>query len=404
MNNDELRAREQIELVVRDTGEGEAASETDPKTADRLDDLTGTVLGGLYKLEEFLGRGGMGDVYKARDIALNRWVAIKLLSSQMTSDSLQRFQQEGRALCYVVHQNIAAVHSIALTDDQRPYIVMEFVDGKPLSKIIREESPLSPFWVLHMISQVCSALAPLHAAGIIHRDLKPDNILIAQNADGKDLVKIVDFGIAKDLTSGQELTQPGFVVGTPLYLSPERYTASETDARSDIYSLGCVLFEMLTGRPPFEGSSKLEIMRKHVDEPPPRLPAQFARMQTVLDAALAKDKEKRYTNVEEFAGRLHHSFYRDWKQMLLVPPLGLLPLMEQRKKPPNLERPMIIFWSSLLTIFVSSIVSIFLPKSLKFVPLIVDGIAAVIWMYSVSVVFRAPKSTAGSKSKPDPPC
>ena len=264
-----------------------------------------------YRILDKLGEGGMGVVYLAEDTLLGRRVAIKFPTAASEESNFRgRFLREARSISALSHPHIATVHDYGETADGQPYIVMELVTGEDLSVLVRT-GRLSLRRILEIISDVVDALAEAHAAGIVHRDIKPSNVMI--NERGK--VKVLDFGLAKQIecaTQTGELsdaereartllatgTQTGTVIGTPLYLSPEQAAGRPVDARSDIFALGALLYECISGRPPFIGSNALDICAQvlYVDPPPPsqhnaRLPAELDR---IALKALAKKPEARY--------------------------------------------------------------------------------------------------------------
>jgi serine/threonine protein kinase len=239
--------------------------------------MIGTMFADRYKIISCLGQGGMSVVYQAIDTAEKNSVAVKVLLPGKLFDvkSLLRFQREALTASSVDHHNIVEVYAFDVLDDGKPYIVMEYLPGKSLAELIKESGSLPVTRSIDIIIQTCNALEHAHQRNIIHRDLKPSNIVILPNDDGSDLVKIVDFGIAKllsDSRSGQEtVTQSGDVIGTPNYMSLEQCLGKELDARTDIYSLGCVLFEMLTGTPPFLGDSIVSLAMQQQKSKPPTL-------------------------------------------------------------------------------------------------------------------------------------
>lgn len=223
---------------------------------------------GNYEILGPIGQGGMGVIYRARDRSLGRIVALKVLREDLRSQSklVARFRREAQAAALLNHPNIVQIYAVG-TDDDIPYIAMEFIDGKPLSSVMQQEGPLHWDRALDIAEQVAQALACAHAAQVIHRDIKPPNILI--NADGQAYV--TDFGIAKILTVEEQLTVDGTRLGTPQFMAPERCKHGEVTAESDIYSLGVLLFQMISGRLPYEASSSVELVRKILSEPPTRL-------------------------------------------------------------------------------------------------------------------------------------
>lgn len=248
----------------------DCGSQLTPVVEDRL---VGKTFAEKYEILEVIGRGGMSTVYKARHLLMNNLVAIKILNPSLVTDPshLERFIQEARALSSLRHVNILQVYDSGIYENTQPYLVTEFLKGESLEEILEKHSNLPVERAVHIFLQICDGLQLAHKKNIIHRDLKTSNIVIVQEPDAKDVVKLLDFGIAKvlgdDPKAGQKLTKAGEVFGSPLYMSPEQCTSGEVDARSDIYSLGCVMYETLTGTPPHVGANALETMNKHVNEP-----------------------------------------------------------------------------------------------------------------------------------------
>src|SRR5262245_32991842 len=224
----------------------------------------GRVLADRYEVESLVGHGGMADVYLAKDLRLGRRVAVKVLSPQFARDEtfVARFQREAQAAASLNHPNVVSVYD-AETQNGTHFIVMEFVDGKTLAEILRERGRIRPQQAAGVAEAVARALGVAHAAGIVHRDVKPGNIMITPRGE----VKVTDFGIAR-ASASDALTQTATVLGTASYLSPEQAQGGAVDARSDLYSLGVVLYEMLTGKPPFNGESAVTIAYRHVGETP----------------------------------------------------------------------------------------------------------------------------------------
>jgi eukaryotic-like serine/threonine-protein kinase len=258
------------------------------------------VLGDRYEVEELLGQGGMARVFRGTDRVLNRIVGVKVLSPQFASDDqfVARFRREAQAAAALNHPNIVSVYDTGDQGDVH-YIVMEFVEGRTLRDVIRQEGPILPERASEIAQAVARALAAAHEAGLVHRDIKPGNIMLTRDGE----VKVMDFGIARTST-GDTLTQTAAVLGTASYLSPEQAQGSTVDARSDIYSLGCVLYEMLTGRPPFTGDTPVAIAYKHVREDPvhpsnlnPDVPPS---LDAVVMKAMAKNPDNRYQTADEF--------------------------------------------------------------------------------------------------------
>jgi serine/threonine-protein kinase len=262
--------------------------------------------GGRYAVIERVGAGGMAEVYRARDELLGREVAVKVLSERFARDRsfVERFRREAQSAAALSHPNIVSLYDYG-SDNATYFIVMEFIDGKPLSEII-SEGPLLPERAAEIASDVAKALRRAHDAGLVHRDIKPSNIMIT----GSGQTKVTDFGIARALARDgeQTVTQTGMVMGTAAYLSPEQAQGNPVDQRSDIYSLGCVLHEMLTGDAPFTGDTPLAIAYKHVREnpvPPSALNADVPRdLDALVLKAMAKNPDNRYQSAAELAGDL----------------------------------------------------------------------------------------------------
>jgi tRNA A-37 threonylcarbamoyl transferase component Bud32 len=258
-----------------------------------------------YELNHLIARGGMAEVYRAHDRLLDRPVALKVLFPELSIDRsfVERFRREAQAAANLSHHNIVPVFDWG-EDTGTYFIVMEFIDGRPLSSILKSAGPLSAERTADIGSHVAAALGYAHKHGVVHRDVKPGNVLITD--DGH--VKVTDFGIARAMNTEESLTQTGAVMGTATYFSPEQAEGLGVDARSDIYSLGVVLFEMVTGRPPFLGDSPVAVASKHVrDNPPaprelnPQIPPTF---EAIILKAMAKDPAHRYATAEELRADL----------------------------------------------------------------------------------------------------
>lgn len=277
-----------------------------PKDGTLIDDTLGEgrKLVGNYEFLEFIGSGGMGVIYKAKNPVLKRLVAIKMLHSHLMSDVItRRFQQEAAAVSGLSHRCIIAVHDFGVSEHGQPYMVMDFVDGKPLSEILRK-SPLSVEPAINIAIQLAHALQHAHERGVLHRDLKPSNIMVTDYDCAFPEVKIVDFGIAKILESDStKVTQTGELLGTPQYMSPEQCQGGQLDARSDIYSLGCVIFEAITGKPPFAGATMVSVIVDQISKPARTLAEvrpdmKFAQpLEDLMARALAKDPADRYQSM-----------------------------------------------------------------------------------------------------------
>ncbi|MDT0274378.1 serine/threonine-protein kinase [Blastococcus goldschmidtiae] len=265
---------------------------------------TGSLLAGRYEITAPIAVGGMGEVWKARDQVLDRVVAAKVLKSEYTDDPsfLARFRNEARHTAALSHPNIASVYDYGETVDDTgtkklAFLVMEFVEGQPLVTILHEEGRLPVDWTLHVLEQSAEGLSAAHRAGVVHRDIKPGNLMV--RPDG--VVKLTDFGIAQ-ARDATPLTRTGMVVGTAQYLSPEQAQGMEVNASSDVYSLGVVAYECLTGGRPFDGTSQVAIALAHINRPPPPLPAEVPpAVRLLVERALAKDPADRFPDGGAFA-------------------------------------------------------------------------------------------------------
>lgn len=358
-----------IDITLQQVASELAIAESIKNSTDsnKKDPMLGTTIAGQYLVDSLIGKGGMGSVYKATDLVLERTVALKVINKGLTGEALMRFQQEGRTLGKMNHPNVASVFIVGTSEDGTPYMVMEYIDGEPLSTIIKNDSPLNPDWIIHISSQVLGALGSIHSSSVIHRDLKPENILITRNDRGADVAKLVDFGIARDTQQAQALTKTGEIMGSPLYMSPEQCAGKPLDAQSDIYSFACILFEMFSGSPPFKGDSILETLHSHNFDRRPPLPKQYKHVDKVLMKALSIKKEDRFNTTQIFADELVKAYCFHWRKMLLQDPTDIFKNMNTRRQGKHLERTMIIFWSLLVSIFVFSIASISLAPPLKYV-------------------------------------
>jgi eukaryotic-like serine/threonine-protein kinase len=278
--------------------------------SDRTNDHVAaqTLLGGRYLVESELGRGGMATVFKGTDTVLGRPVAVKVLSPQYSGDAnfVTRFRREAQAAASLNHPNLVSVYDTG-TDDGVHFIVMEFVEAKTLADYLAGGGRIMPERSIEIAEAVCDALSVAHAHGIIHRDIKPANIMITSKGD----VKVTDFGIARVISGADTLAQTAAVLGTASYLSPEQAQSQPVDQRSDIYSLGVALYEMVTGRPPFSGDSPVMVASKHVLEqptPPSKLNADVSpELEAVIMKAMAKNPDNRYQDADEMRADLERA-------------------------------------------------------------------------------------------------
>ncbi len=303
--------------------------------AAREDLLIGQTLPGGYRVTHLVGVGGMGRVYCAEQVALGRTVAVKVVHPHLADDELAtaRFLNEARAASRLSHPNSVAIFDFGRTDDGQPYIVMEYLRGRDLGRVAEGEGPLPLRRIVDILRQTLAALDEAHALGIVHRDLKPDNIVLEPLRSGLDFVKVVDFGLAKIIRgdgismNGPALSQPGLVCGTPEYMSPEQGRGDSLDGRSDLYSVGVVLFELLAGRVPFEAETVTKTLLLQLTEPPPdprdvapdrAIPPAFAELAL---RALAKSREDRMQSARAFADALDDALLEsEGRAPLLEPP------------------------------------------------------------------------------------
>ena len=286
----------------------------DVQTSSATDPFVGRTLDEKYLVEERVGAGGMGAVYRARHLLMDRPVAIKFLHQRLVEDEAARvrFQTEARAAVKLCHPNAVSVTDFGHTSEGGVYIVMELLEGRTLREIVSREAPLETARATSIMLQASGAVAAAHEAGIIHRDLKPSNILITQSADQPAVVKVLDFGIATFSADDDEdattLAQPNTVIGTPRYMSPEQHNGNELTAATDVYSLGIILYEMLTGMVPFSGSTPAEIAEKHANLPP-HSPREIVAgipedVEHIVLHALEKQPADRPANAGEFRREL----------------------------------------------------------------------------------------------------
>ena len=288
----------------------EPASESgDDEAAEAL---IGQVLADRYRVQALLGSGGMGSVYRAEHVHMRKDVAIKVLHREMTylPEVVARFEREAVAAARIEHPNVAGAKDFGRLEDGSFYLVLEYVQGRSLRRVLDEGGALDAARALHIASQISSALAAAHAAGIVHRDLKPDNVMLVPRAGEPDRVKVLDFGIAKlsaeDTRDQPALTRVGSVFGTPEYMSPEQAVGQSVDARSDLYTVGILLYEMLEGRTPFAGDGGMVgvLTRQMTAEPPPLSPGVEPELARLVMTQLAKSREQRIQTADELVASL----------------------------------------------------------------------------------------------------
>jgi eukaryotic-like serine/threonine-protein kinase len=274
----------------------------------------GKEIAGQFRVVQRIGSGGMGAVYKAEQPEMNRFVAVKILHPKYVSrpDLVSRFRREARAMSHLSHPNTARVFMYGQLEDGACYIVMEHLEGKNLAQVTRAEGMLQPARAVNIMVQVCGALEEAHRQGMVHRDLKPENIFLTAQGGITDFPKVLDFGLAKvtqrEMRPGSLiLTQEGMVFGTPEFMSPEQARGQQLDARSDIYSLGCILYEMLTGKLPFDASQPMDYLALQIRGTPIPLTKRISGLsfppglEEVVMKTIAKEPDDRYPSASDFA-------------------------------------------------------------------------------------------------------
>lgn len=301
----------------------------------------GDVLAGKFEVERVLGEGGMGVVVAARHLELDQRVAVKFLLPEIAkrNDAAERFRREARAAVKIKSEHVARVLDVGSNEDGVPYMVMEYLEGHDLGDELRARGPLPIEEAVRYLLEACEAVAEAHAAGIVHRDLKPANLFLAQRADGTRLVKVLDFGISKSVSGGSaadlSLTATSALIGSPLYMSPEQmHSAKSVDTRTDIWSLGAILYQLLANRPPYVAESIPSLCSALLNDTPPPL-SDFredvpAGLQQAISKALAKDRELRWQNVAELCVALvpfapESKLHADRAGRVLSTQLGTLP-------------------------------------------------------------------------------
>jgi len=313
-----VEGQSETEEPVQVDAKEEVPSTPPPKKKEKLkksgatDPLVGKVIHDRFRIIAPIARGGMGAVYRAEQAPLGRLVAIKVLSPKHDPDKdpefRKRFFLEAATVARLSHPNTVTVFDYGQSEGLF-FIVMELIEGETLKKTMKRECPLSPERAIHITKQICRSLREAHRLGVIHRDMKPGNVMILEQGDEKDYVKVLDFGLVKDIDKEEEeedLTQAGVFMGSPKYMSPEQIQGDLVDGRSDIYSLGVLLYEMLCGRPPFARDKQVQVLMDHINAPVPPMdvPEGTApippELQNVVLKSLAKKREDRFADMEQF--------------------------------------------------------------------------------------------------------
>ncbi len=300
------------------------------------DSLIGRVLAERYHILKRIGEGGMGRVYLGEHVKMNRQCAIKVMSPALVNDheSAARFAREASSAARIIHPNVAAVFDYGESDGH-VYLVMEYVEGEPLSRILAREAPLSVERAVDLARQIADGLDAAHELGIVHRDLKPDNILITRNKAGKEVAKVVDFGIAKAIKepAHDALTRTGLVIGTPEFMSPEQLLGDPIDARSDLYALGCILHLMLTASPPFAAATREQMIKRRLTEDAPHIqvidPGLPDTLDRIVARLLARSPAERYGSAAEARDALSGTHTRHAG----IPPVVRMPQPTPRSAP-----------------------------------------------------------------------
>jgi eukaryotic-like serine/threonine-protein kinase len=289
------------------TGANNAKGEPDP--------LIGRMINGRFKINSVIARGGMGKVYKAEQSPLGRVCALKVLSPKYEGDRdpefHKRFFLEASTAAKLTHPNTVTIFDYGQDGDDIYYIAMEFIEGRTLHRVLRDEGSFTEQRVAHIAGQICRSLREAHALGVVHRDLKPGNILLSDRGDERDNVKVLDFGLVKDVSGeAEDLTQAGLFMGSPKYMAPEQILGGEITARTDIYSLGVMMYEMLTGKVPFDRGASVGTLMAHVNDVPPPMRVNNPKlvlsktMEGIVAKCLEKDANKRFPSMKDLLNAL----------------------------------------------------------------------------------------------------
>ncbi|MFW6023905.1 MAG: protein kinase domain-containing protein, partial [Myxococcota bacterium] len=277
------------------------------------DPYLGRELLGQFRIEEVIGTGGMGTVYRARQPSLDRDVAIKILHAELAgnAEAVRRFQREARVATALDHPNVVRVLLLGQLDDGSLYLVMEHLSGRSLGQLVRDEGPLPLERALRIALQICDGVGEAHSHGVVHRDVKPENVVIVHRGRERDFVKVLDFGIARLLWDEQTMvTQSGLIFGTARYISPEGASGEPTDARSDVYSIGVLLYQLLCGETPFDGDTPVTLLLQHVHDTPPDIRERVRVADPVAEVimrALRKRPAERFDDAAAFGDALREA-------------------------------------------------------------------------------------------------
>lgn len=339
------------------------------------DPFLGTLIAGRYEMLELVGGGGIGLVYRALDKSSQKTIAVKVLFPQMAlkPEVVSRFKQEARTSSLLAHPNIVAIVDFD-ADKSQSYLAMEFIDGMAASDYVEQYGKMTLEHAISVMLQACEGIQHAHARSVVHRDLKPSNLMLA-NVSGKEVVKIVDFGLAKafrdETASASKLTKTGEVCGSPSYMSPEQCRGLRLDYRTDLFSLGCVFYELLTGRPPFFGEDPIETILKQISETPTEVrlegidPQVVSKVNAVLFRALAKDREQRYQSIDEMRADIENILAKTtsvWELPLLKLRVAKLKFQGKSDKLPSKKALAIALP---VAVIVSSVVPLYLLLSPK---------------------------------------
>lgn len=304
------------------------------------DPLIGRVIDERYRVEKQIGEGGMGVVYLTTHAVLGKRIALKVLRGDMAKDAevVQRFMQEAQSATSIGHANIIDISDFGKLPDGSVYFVMEYLDGASLSHFINAGGSIPVQTAVHIIRQIASALDAAHTRGIVHRDLKPDNVYLVKRGQDPHFVKVLDFGIAKVGGASSKLTRTGMIFGTPHYMSPEQASGQSVDSRTDIYALGVIMYEMFTGKVPFDGDTFMGILSKHMFEPPvppsQLIGKRLGVIEEVILKSLAKKPDERYATMAELIEHLGsvqaHGSFELASRFAAIPPTSLADALEPK--------------------------------------------------------------------------